>query len=170
MFIIKTIIYILIFSTCTYIGIIKSSKYSKRVDELKTFKDALNMFKMKIKFTYEPVPEIFKEIGSNFKNNVGQVFINSNTYMTEITANQAWEKSILETSLLNINDDDKNILVKLGKLLGKTDIEGQISEIELVSSFLDTQIEYAEVDKNKNEKLNKTLGMIVGLTIVILLI
>jgi len=51
MFIIKTIIYILIFSTCTYIGIIKSSKYSKRVDELKTFKDALNMFKMKIKFT-----------------------------------------------------------------------------------------------------------------------
>lgn len=170
MVIIKSILYILIFTICTYIGIIKSKKYCKRVDELKSFKDALNMFKMKIKFTYEPIPEIFGEIGNNLKNNIGQVFTNSSTYMKDTSANQAWGKSILNSNNLNINDEDKTILLKLGKLLGKTDVEGQISEIELVSSFLNTQIENAEMLKRKNEKLNKTLGMIVGLTIVILLI
>ena len=58
----------------------------------------------------------------------------------------------------------------LGKMLGKTDKSGQISEIELVSNFLDKQINDAEEMKTKNEKLYKTLGVLGGLTIAIILI
>lgn len=54
-------------------------------------------------------------------------------------------------------------------MLGKTDLDGQISEIELSDTFLDEQIESAIFEKNKKEKLNKSLGMIAGITIIILL-
>lgn len=47
---------------------------------------------------------------------------------------------------------------------------GQISEIELVNRFLDKQILEAEEVRSKNEKLYKTLGVISGLAIVIILI
>jgi len=51
-----------------------SKKYVMRVKELEEMKNALNMFKSKIKFTYEPIPEIFNEIGRNTSKGVGQVF------------------------------------------------------------------------------------------------
>ena len=44
------------------------------------------------------------------------------------------------------------------------------SEINLTEKFLDKQIEIAQQEKDKNEKLYKTLGMTIGLAIVILLI
>lgn len=111
----KGIIYILIFSTCTYIGILQSKRYSQRVDELKIFKEALNIFKTKIKFTYEPVPDIFKEIGNNLKNNVGEIFLISSKKMSILTASDAWENTIQGAENLNLNKEDKNIMLKLRK-------------------------------------------------------
>jgi len=49
-------------------------------------------------------------------------------------------------------------------------VNGQISEIEMTMDFLDTQIQDAEQECKKNEKMYKTLGTIVGLAIIIILI
>jgi stage III sporulation protein AB len=56
-----------------------------------------------------------------------------------------------------LTQKDKDILKDLGKLLGQTDIDGQISQIKLVSNFLDIQIEEANKEKMKNQKLYRTL-------------
>ena len=71
---------------------------------------------------------------------------------------------------LNITNEDKMALANLGKLLGKTDLKGQIEQIEMTEDFLDEQIRKARSKMNKNEKLYRTLGMVVGLAIVIILI
>ena len=89
--------------------------------------------------------------------------------MKDVSAGEAWIQSIEKTES-NLNKEDKEILKKLGKLLGRIDADGQISEIELVSNFLDTQIDIAENERNKNEKMYKTLGGIIGLTLVIIFI
>ena len=57
-----------------------------------------------------------------------------------------------------------------GKLLGKTDKAGQINEINVTSKLVDSLIEQAEQEKNKNCKLFKTLGSVVGIGICIILI
>ena len=57
----------------------------------------------------------------------------------------------------------------LSKLLGQTDSEGQISQIEITQNFLNTQIKDAEEEKRKNEKLYSKLGTTIGLAIVIIL-
>ena len=168
-FVLKIILYIVVFLTCTYIGILKSKNYILRESELKQFKEALNVFKAKVKFTYEPIPEVFAQIASCLKNNVGEVFKNASIFMSEMYADDAWKEAISKTNKTSINNEDKETLLKLGKLLGQTDLEGQINEIELVENFLNRQIEKAENARNKNEKLNRTLGMIAGITLVILL-
>ena len=86
-----------------------------------------------------------------------------------INAGEAW-KQALEESNTNMKKEDIETLKTLSNLLGKVDIEGQISEIELVNNFIDNQIEKAEEESKKNVKMYKTLGTTVGLAVVILLI
>lgn len=169
MFFIKVFILLLIFLSSLRAGKIIAKKYSNRVDELKEMKNALNMFLTKIKFTYESVPVSFYEIGNNINGNIGKIFRISSEQMKEKSAGEAWEETVdkIET---NLKEEDKSIIKKLGRMLGKTDLEGQVSEIKLVQEFLNTQIDLAEKEKQKNEKLYKTLGGIVGLAIVIILV
>ena len=84
-------------------------------------------------------------------------------------AKDVWENCIQDADI-SIKQEDKDILKKLGKLLGQTDVEGQISEIEVTENFLDMQIENAEEEKRKNQKIYKTLGVVAGLVFVIILV
>ena len=169
MFFIKVFILLFIFLGSLQAGKIIAKKYSNRVIELKEMKNALNMFLTKIKFTYESVPESFREIGDNINGNIGKIFRIASENMKEKSAGEAWEETV-ETIETSLTKEDKEIIKNLGRLLGKTDLEGQVSEIKLVQNFLNTQIETAEKEKQKNEKLYKTLGGVVGLAIVIILV
>lgn len=165
---IKITIYTFIFLSCSFIGILISRKYVNRVNELKEFKNALNIFKTKIRYTYEPIPEIFMQISKSVNPNISNVFSQAANKMEILAAGEAWNIA-LKMEDLNINEEDKNALNNLSKLLGKTDLEGQLNQIEMTSDFLDEQIKKAEKEKNKNEKMYRTLGMILGMTIVVIL-
>lgn len=168
MFIIKIIIYILIFTGSSYVGILFSQKYINRVNELKNFKNALTIFKTKIKYTYAPLLEIFMDISKSIEGVVGEVFRNICKNMEIENATDSFNDAI-DFANLNITVEDKETIKNLSKLLGKTDIEGQLSQIDLTLSFLNIQIEKAEKEKAKNEKLYRTLGIVTGLGIVIIL-
>ena len=72
--VLKYFMLLLIFISSSLIGKIKSKKYSYRLEELEEIRKILNDFKSKIKFTYEPIPEIFKEISNKTKNNIAVIF------------------------------------------------------------------------------------------------
>lgn len=169
MFILKCFNLILIILVSTYIGIFKSKQFSGRVVELKKMKSALNVFKSKIEFTYEPIKEIFEEISKIVYQDKENIFKNFCENLGSNDVSKVWNESV-EDFESNLTKDDKEIILMLGKLLGKTDKNGQISEIELVSKFLDKQIVDSEEMKSKNEKLYKTLGVVCGLTIAIILV
>lgn len=165
---IKYFMLFVILVTCSLIGKYVSKKYIIRVNELEEMKNALNMFQSKIKFTYEPIPEIFEEISKNTSSTIGQVFQTAKEKMLTNTANIAWDQAI-EESQNCLTKDDKHVLKTLSKLLGQIDSEGQISQIEITQKFLETQIKEAQEEKTKNEKLYSKLGITIGLAIVIIL-
>ena len=165
---VKYILLIAIFGLSTGIGKLISKSYENRVIELKEFKNILNIMKTKIKFTYEPLAEIFKQISKDNQTNVEKIFGQIANQITYYPTKDVWENCIQDADI-SIKQEDKDILKRLGKLLGQTDVEGQISEIEVTQSFLDTQIEKAEEEKKKNQKMYKTLGIVTGLVFVIIL-
>ena len=169
MFFIKGTIYILIFTISTHIGILISKQYSNRLIELKELKTALNILKTKMRFTNEPLHIIFKDISNTSKGNISNLFKAITKKLENNSASFAWEDSI-EKETLTIKREDREVLKSMGKMLGKTDLNGQISEIELTEAFLETQIIDAQNEKNKNEKLYKNLGMITGVGIIVILI
>lgn len=165
---IKYIMLFFILISSSLIGRFLAKRYIYRLEELEEMKNALNVFKSKIKFTYEPIPQIFEEIAENSKNNVGNIFDNARKKMKNKNANTAWEEAV-EESETNLKKEDKQVLKMLAKLLGQTDVEGQTSQIEITQSFLEKQIKEAEEEKRKNEKLYSKLGTTIGLAIVIIL-
>jgi len=169
--IIKSFFLIAIFGLAVYIGNLKASKYINRLKELISIKSALNILENKIKFTQSPLKEIFKQISENCseKNikNIFQVLVTDTKQ--NINLHKSWEDTINKIES-NLNAEDKKILIDMGKILGSTDVGGQVSNIKITSSFIDRQKEKAEKEKEKNVKLFRTLGIVSGLTIIIILI
>ena len=169
MLVIKYIIIFWVFSISLYIGNLISKKYTLRLKELKDFKNALNIIENKIKFTYEPIQDIFMQTSKMVSNNISQIFVQATHNMKIDNAEEAWEKSI-ESVTTNLNIEDIENIKNFGKMLGKTDKEGQLSRIELTKTFVEMQIEKAKIEEQKNAKMYKTLGAIIGLAFVIILI
>ena len=169
MLFLKYIILFFIFFSSLGIGFVISNKYKLRVIELREIKNLLNMLKTKMKFTYEPIPEILEDISSSFQGNILELINIIKLKINIMPAGLAWQEGV-DGTYLNLNKEDKQILKKLGNLLGKTDLDGQLAEIEVTESFLNKQIEKAEIEKQKNEKMYKTLGVIFGIGFVIILI
>ena len=122
MIIIKYITLVLIFICSSYMGILISKRYSNRVVELKNMKTALNIFETKVKLTYEPIPQIFREISTKTKDNVSTIFEMASEHMKYKDAGTAWIESInmVET---NMNKEDIAVLKGLSNLLGKVNAE-----------------------------------------------
>lgn len=169
MIIIKYILIIFIFIISLIIGNLMSKKYILRLKELKELKNALNIIETKIKFTYEALPEIFKQTSELTSNNISKIFKQASYNMRTLNAEISWNKS-LDDLISNLNKEDIENIRSFGKMLGKTDKEGQISQIEVTKTFIDMQIEKAKMEESKNAKMYKTLGAIVGLAFVIILI
>ncbi len=150
--VIKIFMLFLVFVTSTLIGKFLSKRYVYRLEELEEVQNSLNIFKSKIKFTYEPIPEIFEEISQNTSKNIGLIFLKAKQKMNEETANIAWEEAldeVVKENKTNLKNEDINILKNLSKLLGQTDVDGQVSQIEITQNFLETQIKEARSRKSK---------------------
>lgn len=70
MIIIKWTILLAILLLSSILGITIADKYKGRVKDLKEIKSALNMLKTKIEYTYEPLPQVFLEIGNKYDDEV----------------------------------------------------------------------------------------------------
>lgn len=169
MLVFKVICLSIIFTICVSIGFNISAKYTGRVNGLKKMLRALNIFEEKIKFTYEPIPNIFAELGEKKDSYIGDIFKKASINMKTMQAGEAWENAI-DSVNTNFTKEDITVLKGLAKMLGKTDLDGQVSEIRLTKQFINTKIEEAEFERQKNSKLYKTLGTTIGLATVIILI
>lgn len=105
-----------VFLIATLIGKNISQKYKFRLDELEELKNALNIFKSKIKFTYEPIPEIFVGISNNSNKNISNLFNMAVDKMKTEFAGVAWERAVDEFQS-NLNEEDRQALKTLSKLL-----------------------------------------------------
>ena len=173
MSLIKIVILALIMILTTKIGIEKASTYTVRLEELNKFKESLCFLKTKIEFTYEPLNEIFKEISSFVYENKENIYKELTSKAIDDGSDNSlflsWQNAT-KTILNSVKNEDLIIIRNFGKLLGKTDKQGLISEIELTKTLIEKQIKNAEEEKIKNEKLYKSMGIVTGLGICIILI
>ena len=168
---IRYIFLLLIIIGSTSIGFLLAKRYNSRIQELKKFLNLINIFQNKMKFTHKPLKDIMEETAKiSNEDEISDIFLSASVKLKEKPLEMAWKESIDEkTFLLNWKKEDIDLIKSLSNLLGKTDIDGQMSEIEQFKILLNSNIKNAEEEKEKNAKMYKSLGTIIGLAIVIIL-
>ena len=74
MIIIKYTSLVMVLAISFLLGYLISKKYKDRVNELKEMQIALDILENKIKFTYEPLKEIFYQMKKLLKGNTSELF------------------------------------------------------------------------------------------------
>ena len=169
---IRYIFLILILASSTSIGFLLSSRYLNRVKELKALSNFINIIQNKIKFTRKPLKEIFLDLSKlEDDTNIKSIFFSLSKKIDNKKLSDVWNDVIEEEKKnLSLKEEDISLLKTLGNTLGKSDVDGQMSGIDLFTELLKVQAQKAEKEKEKNTKMYKSLGAIIGLVIVIVLV
>ena len=170
----KLLFLIAVLCLSTMIGIAVAKKYSNRVNELQETIMALEILEGRINYTYDTIPEIFDFISRHVKTNVKNIFEYSSEKLCmnkNFSAGEVFTSTIDEEKiLLNLNENDVEILKGLSVSLGQVDLESQVKNIRLIICSLTKQLEDARKEKDKNFKLFRNMGAIVGALLIIILI
>jgi stage III sporulation protein AB len=165
---------IIVILSCSFLGFVLSGDCSKRPRQLRELQSLLQMFENQISYLSDIITEAFERIGRVGRNDMGIFFTRTVEILKERdaqSASEAWEKAVrqcIRTTALN--KEDEEIMLSFGKLLGNTDIEGQIKNIRLAVGQLALQEKKAEESRKKNENMYRSLGMLGGLAVVIVLL
>ncbi len=162
---------LIVFVSSTLLGYYHAQTYAQRPQELKTLQMLLQIFENEISFLSNVLQDAFQKVSSCTDSSVAVFFEAAVENLKEgMCADEAWTKAVKENiSATSLNSEDEAIIISFGKMLGSSDLEGQIKNIRLTVNQLRIQEQKAEELRSKNEKMYKNLGVLFGLAIIILL-
>lgn len=163
----------IVLAASSMMGFAMARDCARRPQQLRELQGILQMFENEITYLSNVLSEAFEKI-CLVSSSETTVFLKetiknikhgpvNNTY-------EAWEKAVRENIRKTaLNKEDEKTLISFGKMLGNSDLEGQIKNIRLTMNQLRMQEEKAEESRKKNESMFKNLGILGGLAVVIIL-
>lgn len=165
---------ILIVLSSSLIGFYFGNKYSARLENLLHLEQCIKILETEIVYGAVPLPEalnnvylkgnkkvsyIFKQIRDNLLYNKDGDLLKSFEMVTSQLAEE-----------LNLKEEDIELFLSLGRLLGTSDRTDQEKNFKLILNQIEILKNEAKLEKDKNEKMYKNLGILAGIVIVIILL
>ncbi|WP_067728091.1 stage III sporulation protein SpoIIIAB [Oceanobacillus damuensis] len=164
---------LLLIGTATLIGFEWSNRLTKRPKHIRQLKSALQILEAEIVYSQAPLNEAFLSISRKIPDPLKTFFavLGSEMKKEQVDFFGLWEAKVNEL-LKNstLIDTEKEILKQFGRTLGQHDIYQQQKQINLAIVHLDRELEDAIENNHKYGKLAKSLGILSGIFIVLLLI
>lgn len=162
---------LIVLISSSLLGFSHAKTYAKRPIELKVLQTLLQIFENEISFLSNVLEDAFMKVSRCSDSKVAAFFEGAAKNLNEgFCASEAWEMAVRDNiKNTSLNSEDEGIIISFGKILGSSDLEGQIKNIHLTLNLLKIQEQKAEELKAKNESMYKNLGVLGGLAIIILL-
>ncbi|MBP1950381.1 stage III sporulation protein SpoIIIAB [Virgibacillus litoralis] len=165
---------LLFIGTTTLIGFEFSRKLNARPKHIRQMKNALQILEAEILYSQLPLHDAFQTIAKQIPEPTRSFFHRlSRSLLTEQGVNlyNVWDQhlnDLMKESAFGANEEE--ILQQFGRTLGQHDFEQQKKHIHLTVKHLDRELEDARDSQYKYSKMAKSLGLLCGLFIVLLLI
>ena len=171
---IKLIGSIIVLFSCGLAGFTLSRDTAKRPGELREMQGILQMLENEIIYMSNFLEEAFENIVQR-SNSSMKTFFNDTLVIIHSDKcrgfQQAWEQSLNNNiGKTALKREDLSILKDFGKMLGRSDAEGQMKNIKLTINLLDVQRHKAEEKRIKNEAMYRKLGVLMGIAVIIIFI
>ncbi len=158
----------------TLIGFEFAKKHILRTRQLRELQGALSRLESEILHYATPLPEALARIGTSTGGVIGDLFSHTGYLLSEkrnLLASQAWRQSLDRLKdRLCINEEEYDILYRFGDQLGGGDKEGQSKYIRLTLTQLYQQEIKAQECRQKYERMYKSLGLLGGIALAVLLL
>lgn len=171
---IKLIGALLILLSGTAVGFIQATKYIDRPKELRTLIHALQRLETEIDYGHTPLPEAFTIMAKSIDAPINRLF-QSMAYLLqgdeELSLQEAWTRAIDENwSSTSLKNREKEVLLRIGSVLGMSDSENQRKHLELARIQLKAEEASAREEQDKFVKMWRSLGVLGAVLIVILMV
>ena len=83
---------------------------------------------------------------------------------------EIWEEAVLSDTCCEFSEEDRNLVFSIGRRLGKSELDGQLSSISLLKAETEKLISEAERIYNEKGKMYRYLGVLSGAFISIIII
>ncbi|MCR6096678.1 stage III sporulation protein AB [Salipaludibacillus agaradhaerens] len=163
----------IIILTSTGVGWELSKRLERRTTLLRHMKVALETLDTEVTFAMIPLWEAFEQIAKQLPAPAKDFLNGVSTRLkdNEESTQQAWEEELNYWSTdVDLDAKDIDILKQFGQTLGRQDIEGQRKQIQLTQAYLETMEQTALETQKKYESMYRSLGLLGGLLLVIMLL
>lgn len=165
---------IFIVLACSGLGFLVAGNYRKRPQQLRQLQAAFQMLETQICYSATPLPEALLYVSQRCHLSIAPLFKRAGERLSSrqgVTAYTAWKQSLDELyKQTALNHHDQDILLQFGMNLGNSDREEQIKHLQLLQTQLKAEEKNSNEERQKNERLWKYSGVLVGLLVVILLV
>ena len=162
-FLIKLIGALLLLLSATVCGFYLSNRLRLRRDFLLAFLEFLTNLETNIRYTSSDIITLVKRSSPNYLSDI--FYTESHTFI------EYWSESIGKIpKSYGLKTDDYSLLGEFGKLLGTTDIEGQLNHIELYKNLFNNALYNSEKEYKNKGKLYRLLGFFCGAVLSIMFI
>ncbi|RDU35161.1 stage III sporulation protein SpoAB [Neobacillus piezotolerans] len=162
-----------ILSATTWTGFEFSRHLSERPKQLRQLKSALQSLEAEIMYGHTPLHEAARRLSIQLPKPLSFLFetFGSKLTQTETTVKDAWEASLREVwKITALGEGELEIMVQFGETLGRHDRFSQQKQIQLTLTHLEREESEARDRQSKYEKMLKSLGVLSGLLLIIVLI
>jgi stage III sporulation protein AB len=136
--------------------------------------NCIRLLETEIIYSATPLPEALESVYKKGNKKVSFIFKEIKEYLLSNKNASVLDSFIYITNLLKeklfFTDEDIEIIMTLGRVLGASNRIDQQKHFQLINTQLVNQQREAEDKKLKNEKMYRSLGIMTGLAITIILL
>jgi|LSQX01.3.fsa_nt_gb stage III sporulation protein AB len=163
---------LLVFSSSLF-GYLIAKNLAARPEQLRRLRTSLVMLETEINYSSTPLPTALDKIASNLKSPINVLMRETSRRLRSgqgLTAEEAWADAlVLFRKKSALNSQDLSILRDFGVGLGQSDKKEQLKKLRLIREQLYLQESQAEIEREKNQRMWQTMGILIGLALVVLL-
>ncbi|NMA61936.1 MAG: hypothetical protein GX956_08640 [Firmicutes bacterium] len=163
----------LVVFSCGVMGLLAANSYAQRVRNLRELLSFIQLLESEVQFARTTLPEVIAKVIPHFSGvTKGFLKILHDSLITGQGQDFAigWGQAVIYLRENGLPDQALGDLQDLGRILGCSDVTEQLKHLQLCSVRLQTALEEAKEEQNKQTKLWRYLGFSAGLLIVLLFI
>jgi len=164
---------LIIFSS-TMLGFYYGNRYSKRMENLILLENCIKILETEIVYGASPLPEALFNVYRKGNKKVSYIFEKIRVHLlTDKEADVFNSFSTIAQEIkekLNFKTEDIELLLSLGRTLGSSDRKDQEKNFKIILNQLQVLQKDAKKERDKNERMYKNLGILMGIAILIILL
>lgn len=169
---VKLIISLIIIGCSSLIGIIYANSFVERTKLLGNAVSTLQMLETEIVYSATPLPLLLQKVARKSKREIACILESASNKLKKkegLLFTEAWGAAVEEeTKGTAFTREDIELLLSLGNNLGISDSNDQVKHIRLAMEEMKRSYEMSILDQKKNVKLCRSLGFLMGITVVII--